>query len=650
MRLLSDSKKTLNGSRRDYYKIYLALAVVFCIFFLCTAYCYYHLDHLSLHRTDSTKHLLGAYLMYKNWGRLGLAEPFIKYSYYYPPFVYYITVLVFAVTGPAVHVAVYSQWIFWLLMVLGVFHLCRETANAEAGFIGALLILSIPSLERTATLYFLDPPLVAMTVLSIFFLVKSDLFRRSIWSYGFFTVFALGMLTKRMFPVYVAPALVIALVQALKGVKNEKGIKKGDVFALITPLAAIPTAFITANVLTSRFPIWAGMSGHWPGVLNYFTSILPLVGGFVVIGRIKDKSGIAERIANGLLISAIMVWHVYGMNCWEMLDQAYQMAVVGGRPENILHYIDFIATRSFGIPLTVYTAVGIVVYLLQKNKTQKELLIFWSLVTTGLIIYALPAIDSRYLLPLAAFMIPLSAKWIQGVKNKFAKAAVIVVVFYLCLVGMAGWIFIDTPFYVKTLNKIDRYWSIKHTPPSKRGYAIADLADIIKKMGGNRKVFLASLSNTRHVTVTIGRGLQVEMLYRHGKYYQYCHQFGFARRTPSGKLVQERIKTNDYTFLSETPANPNPSAYDCVIAVQADDGRDLVIVTSGLRKMMRVNGLSHRPDLVINPGQFPGFKKRQMSARIVRIPVRALPITFLKGADPGMKNDRTNSKRHWNEN
>lgn len=618
------SRQNINVKDK-YDTLYLLLAIVFCLFYLYSSYLYNLRAQPQIEHHDSVKHLHNAYYVHKDMNEHGAGAFFIKYSYGYPPLVYYVTFLFFRLFGVSISTAIYSQAVFWLILVLSVFGICKKVINAEAGFVGVMIFLAIPGLNDSMAVYILDLPLVAVSALALFCLLKSEEFKNRFWSYAFFVSFALGMLTKRMFPVYLIPPLLIVLFSILRDLKRNDRRLFHNVKSLLIALSAIAMSFWLFNILLEKKLIFAGMPGAWPRVFYYIASLLPMIGGVVIIQRLSGIDPRVERIAVGTVISAILVWHVYGMNFWKLFYYAVYYSMAAIKVEGFKHYVDRFLSTTYGIPVLIYMGVGVVFYIvrtIQKKTGRDQALVFWSLVVAGVVLSLLPENDPRYTLPALVFAVPLSAYWMFSIKKAYLRAPVLIVVLYMSFVGMYGWSMRESPFLVKPLRGAKKQTLFSRPAPRKEGFAIEDVSGILYKLSKGRRAFIVVVTRSLNTTTALSHGVYITLLYKYNDRYHFSQYFGKAHLSRTGKLTSSDWKRDHYVFLSPGRSMTKPQDFDVIVALQADDGKDEVIISEGLRRLCAMNGLSHRPDVYINPGDFPGLKRTQMTARIARIPIK----------------------------
>jgi 4-amino-4-deoxy-L-arabinose transferase-like glycosyltransferase len=93
-------------------------------------------------------------------------------SVIYPPLIHYVALPFVAVFGIE-HGAQFSFFVYWIILVLCCFGIARHYAGERAGVIAAFLVGLNPLVDGYAKLYMVDFPLTAMTVLAVYFLLKS---------------------------------------------------------------------------------------------------------------------------------------------------------------------------------------------------------------------------------------------------------------------------------------------------------------------------------------------------------------------------------------------------------------------------------------------------------------------------------------------
>lgn len=623
-----------NNPKKHYYFTYLSLAILLCLFYLVSSYNYHLLAQPRLHLKDTARHLRNVYLMHNRFTEAGWMAPFLSNSTGYPPLTYYVTLAAFSIFGKTITAAIFSQAVFWLILTLAVFGICKRIANPEIAFVGVMITLSIPGLNVSTGRYMLDLPVVAMTALAFLCLLKSGSFKNGAWSYAFFVSCALALLTKRLFPLFIAPAFIITTADVLKEVyrRDEAGWKNAAV--LLLPFAAAFVSLRIFNHFDTSGSSLNSLPGLWPRIIFYLISLLPMAASLFALARLSGIDAGIRRIASGLLITSILVWHVYGMNFQHLWKTAALYSQSAKPIQNAGQFVVGFLAPAYGIPLLIYTTIGIVFYAvmaLQKKNIRRADIVFWSLIVTCAALFLISRTDVRYPLPTLVFAAPLSVYWMNRVKNRHARVLMIFAVLYLSLAGFYGWAFKGASTYFIPLKKIENQRLFIRPNPPEKGYATKDLADTVHLLSKDKKPFLIIVSGHSIPAAEMIKGLHVTLLYQHHRHFQHTFRFGSVTLNEEGRPKASNQNRYIYVFHSQRPDLTAPERYDCIIGVQFQDEKNMETVSNGLRRVCRTNGISPIPDAAINHGRLPGFERERVSATVVRIPLKSSPESVKDG-------------------
>lgn len=133
----------------------------------------------------------------------------------YPPLVYGVTSVVYAVVGPSLLAARLSLLAFAALLLGSSFLLGRRLAGHWGGMLVMSAVATSPLLLTFSRLYFLDFPRAALVVTSLFCLVMSAGFRSRGWSLSFGVLAGLSMLTGWTVPLFLALPTLWAILPAV---------------------------------------------------------------------------------------------------------------------------------------------------------------------------------------------------------------------------------------------------------------------------------------------------------------------------------------------------------------------------------------------------------------------------------------------------
>jgi 4-amino-4-deoxy-L-arabinose transferase-like glycosyltransferase len=164
---------------------------------------------------DMARHLLTS-LQYRGLLDSGEWFGFLTNYYYYPPLLYWLTQPLYAALGTDVQVAVVTNCVFILVLVLSLYGIGVELHDRRSGRLAAMFALSLPFVVSQFKEYQVDAPLTAMVALALFALIRAREFSDVRASYAFGVVAGLGLLTKWTFAIVMAAPLAYALLVAVR--------------------------------------------------------------------------------------------------------------------------------------------------------------------------------------------------------------------------------------------------------------------------------------------------------------------------------------------------------------------------------------------------------------------------------------------------
>jgi 4-amino-4-deoxy-L-arabinose transferase-like glycosyltransferase len=171
---------------------------------------------------DMGHHLYNS-LVYEH---LTLAHPlrFLETYLYYPPAVYWVTDVFYAVLGnDALWVAELSNVVFIAILVFSTYGLGSRLWSRRVGTLAAVFVVTTPMLVTAFKEYMLDAPLTAMVALALYLLVAGDRFASRGYSIALGAACGLGLLAKWTFlPVVALPIGVVAVGAVIAAVHEAR--------------------------------------------------------------------------------------------------------------------------------------------------------------------------------------------------------------------------------------------------------------------------------------------------------------------------------------------------------------------------------------------------------------------------------------------
>ena len=151
---------------------------------------------------DYARHL-GDSLFYKDTFSLAHPIHYLEGYTYYPPFMYWVTDLFYAVFGTGLWVAILSNTVFLSILVFATYGIGKTLWSPRVGLLSAFFVVTTPLFVTQSREYMLDMPLTALVALALYLLIRSDNFADRRMSLLFGAACGCGVLLKWTFPAFV---------------------------------------------------------------------------------------------------------------------------------------------------------------------------------------------------------------------------------------------------------------------------------------------------------------------------------------------------------------------------------------------------------------------------------------------------------------
>jgi hypothetical protein len=198
-------------------------------------------------------------------------------SWYYPPFVSWISIPFYSIFGEGMFVALWVMTGFLVILVLSTYGIGESLFDANVGLLGAIFLSFFPIVQDCSRQFMLDMPLASMSALSLYLLIKTENYKQESSSYLLGLALACGFLTKWTFPFFlILPLLYVGFVSLRIQPERRRRIKNMMASFAIAFVVSLPWYFV--HIL----PILAGRTsqlaeGNRPLLqsLTYYLQILP---------------------------------------------------------------------------------------------------------------------------------------------------------------------------------------------------------------------------------------------------------------------------------------------------------------------------------------------------------------------------------------
>ncbi len=279
----------------------------------------------------------------------------------YPPLMYWVTDVFYAVLGSDLWVAILSNSVFIAILVFATYGIGRTLWSRRVGLLSALFAVTTPLFVTQFREYMLDAPLSAMVAAGLYFLIRSDNFAERRPSLLLGLACACGLLVKWTFPFFVALPVVAAVVTAFVHARQVRSLDRllnfvaaGSVTLAVSALWYVPNySEFRADIKSSTsIPAWVQgdppvgslASALWYlwSLLNnqlYLIPFLFLVTGIVFLFR-KDEAAIKNA---PLLLS--LVGSYIALSAIELKDFRYTMPMIAAIGVIATSWLEFVGPR-----------------------------------------------------------------------------------------------------------------------------------------------------------------------------------------------------------------------------------------------------------------------------------------------------------------
>ncbi|MCD4784510.1 MAG: glycosyltransferase family 39 protein [Candidatus Eremiobacteraeota bacterium] len=429
-------------------KLYLLILLIFSIFFILVNYAWISLDR-KVPILNNLVYLIMSQEYHTNLTDGDCFSFLINRGNFYPPLPFQITSIFYVISGVGYIQAVMSQAMFWLILIFSTFYLGTYLWNEDVGFLAALVSIAIPQSAFYSRGLGEDIPIAAMVPLTIFCLFKSDKFKNFQWTLFFFIAFAVGMLLKWVFVVFIFIPMLAFLFIAVKNEFQNPGTRKEAVlFIVLTPV--FMAAFIFGLILLHKGSALKYSAGVMEAVYFIFIGLMFVVFALMTY-LIKFKSDKIKNISRGIVLFLGLTAHftimhlipmreIYRVRFWNI---QYKLLLPLRTPYHF--FVKFLVYHNFGLILFILLIIGIIMYFIRKARTFEKSLLLASMAFCIVFLYIQPIYDSRYFIPLNGIAALFIVFWILDLKKRYVKIPLIALVVLLCAFYIFGWIFVPDP-------------------------------------------------------------------------------------------------------------------------------------------------------------------------------------------------------------
>lgn len=321
---------------------------------------------------------------------------------FYPPFYHLSLLPAFAWFGISTDTVVLPNSIYMAVIILSTYGIGNRLYCQKTGLLAAFLISCYPFLAYISRQCLIGTALTAAVTLSYYLFLRSENFENRKFSFWFSCTFAVGLMVKWTFLIYLLPAVILGLFRAESWESGKIAKQAMYYLGMIGALMFFPfILFILADgkviILTLEFALVFALVRYFPVVhipvkkiINILTlTFISLLVCFpwyahnlAKMSRGMSKFGFPDEVLTGMMEWPLSIWGFY-------LEAA---------------------GRQMGIPLFLIFAVAFIVFLSNRKKFD-WLLLGW-IVLPFLAFTFINNKGVRYTMPCLPAIAIVSALWI----------------------------------------------------------------------------------------------------------------------------------------------------------------------------------------------------------------------------------------------
>ena len=165
-------------------------------------------------------HHLANSLIYLNGFSFSHLLRFFQAYLFYPPLVYWVADVFYAVLGnESMWVAILSNAVWLAILALATYGIGRRLWTPRVGWLSVVFVLGAPVIVSTSKEFMLDLPLTAISALALYLLIRADGFSSRRYSLLFGVCCGFAMLVKWTFPLVIALPAIHAAATALSQIR-----------------------------------------------------------------------------------------------------------------------------------------------------------------------------------------------------------------------------------------------------------------------------------------------------------------------------------------------------------------------------------------------------------------------------------------------
>ncbi|MCE1245599.1 MAG: glycosyltransferase family 39 protein [Firmicutes bacterium] len=442
--------KQIRETGLKYAEKYWHIAVILAITALLTLWNYNFIENdRSPLVGDSISHINLSLNMYDCLKNMKTVESFFAFARLpYPPFMYYYASAVFFVFGVSLKNLLWSLFPFTLIMLFCTYGIAARLGGRLAGVIAFVVAAGSSFIMNNMHVFLIDYPQSAFSLLSIYFLLKSDKFEKPLPSYLFGIAAGLSLFCKfNALFIILAPVLVVWLYFLKRGAFSA-------VYSSVCLAAIAGTGLLFLSGIIRNFT----SQDYESMFLRDITLLLVLAAAIIVVSIVILKKKASDkpfcenfrpvfRFIISILIAFSISMPYYLYSRWLLFSNfrghgnQNSILTFGFIKEQLLGNLGMINTL---FPLVmVFVIVGLVLFILKKENLWEYMIVFAAGFSGIFLTSALASSQHRFLISSGLIVAILSVLWVKFTgRYKPAAASLILVWPLMCLVY---------PFVIKSI-------------------------------------------------------------------------------------------------------------------------------------------------------------------------------------------------------
>lgn len=533
---------------------------------------------------------------------------FLEPASYYPPLLYYITSVAYLFFGPGYYPAVFSQFLFHIILVFFVFLTAKHLWDEDTGLLAAIMSITFPLMQLLGRRYFQDVSLAAMVAVAVYCLYRSKEFTNKKFTWLFFIACGIGMLAKLNFVFFIfMPFLAYFFFFFRRAYRENR-----DRPFLYAATAALPILVFIGFKIIGAFKI-DDLTGTQL-LKPYLVSLIPAALYLAVVSLVPVKDEKTRTLYQGAAVCFIIVWYFYFLHWDGIQELAKGQRAVGNNTKNFLDYCALFIQGFHGIPWVVFSIIGLGYYIFSRNKNTDRSILAANILVILVIHYILPMKENRYFAPIVVFTCPFMGLWISRIRLKPLRYSAAALMLAFAAFSMFGWYFYnpgkDNPDYNIRWNH-PHFQLVSLAPYPKDHWKLEEMTDTVESLWDGKNALFLYVSPTGMKENLPFRIYPVRLQQKHNRKIYFVENLrGKIFNYPDSKI-------NLYSFLfASRPEKQGDGQFDKLIILNIHPLGEMGELPAPLVERLREARITGEPQPVKDI-----FPDAPIEAEIMEIPL-----------------------------